>query len=379
MVRQRKRAQKVTLPESEEERSSSAEDTGSEGEAGSLGHHVTDLEEESEDDNDADAPRVAQWVDEEELEEEAEEEEEEEEADAVPAKKANDMDSLRESLSSLPFGALRKAQRALAQTVADTDSEGDDSQDEESGSEREPSSSRVRLDTHTKEDKEREKKRPPKRSNKHAPTEVTSKRTVSRRRTVVEVPKMEVRDPRFMSLAGEYDPTRFQNQYGFLFEMHETELKTLRDNLKRARKLLASSPGNLREAREREVERLELAVKRAESIVNKERRERAEHDALRRAAREEKEKRQQGKQSYWMKDAEKKKLLVKARYEAVAARGGKGAVKRAIERKQKKMSQKETKSRPFPRSSVGRPEGGSAKRRSFGQDEGPSRKRRKAN
>lgn len=45
--------------------------------------------------------------------------------------------------------------------------------------------------------------------------------------------------------------------------------------------------------------------------------------------------------------AEKRKLLVKARYDALAAEGGKRAVRKAIEKKQKKIGQKEKKSRPF--------------------------------
>jgi ribosomal RNA-processing protein 36 len=46
--------------------------------------------------------------------------------------------------------------------------------------------------------------------------------------------------------------------------------------------------------------------------------------------------------------AEKKELLMKARYDAIASSGGKRAVKKAIEKKQKKQSQKEKRSRPFP-------------------------------
>jgi ribosomal RNA-processing protein 36 len=47
--------------------------------------------------------------------------------------------------------------------------------------------------------------------------------------------------------------------------------------------------------------------------------------------------------------ADKKDLLVRARYDALAATGGKSAVKKAIEKKQKKITQKEKKSRPFAR------------------------------
>ena len=84
--------------------------------------------------------------------------------------------------------------------------------------------------------------------------------------------------------------------------MRQDELATLRDNLKRARKLLASSPRHLRPEREAEVERLELAVKRAESSVNRDKRERVEREALRAITKEERDKRQKGKKAYWLKN-----------------------------------------------------------------------------
>jgi ribosomal RNA-processing protein 36 len=51
--------------------------------------------------------------------------------------------------------------------------------------------------------------------------------------------------------------------------------------------------------------------------------------------------------------ADKKDFLVRARYDALAATGGKGAVKKAIEKKRKKISEKEKKSRPFAREGPG--------------------------
>jgi ribosomal RNA-processing protein 36 len=47
--------------------------------------------------------------------------------------------------------------------------------------------------------------------------------------------------------------------------------------------------------------------------------------------------------------ADKRSLLTRARYDAIAAGGGKGAVKKAIEKKQKKIAGKEKRSRPFGR------------------------------
>jgi len=86
--------------------------------------------------------------------------------------------------------------------------------------------------------------------------------------------------------------------------MHETELSTLKENLKRAKKMLASSPRDQREEREYEVAKLEQAVKRAESNVNKDKREQIEQDALQRAKQDEKEKRKAGKGAWHMKDSE---------------------------------------------------------------------------
>jgi len=182
-------------------------------------------------------------------------------------------------------------------------------------------------------------------------------------------PWQVARDPRFLPLAGEFSAQRFQTQYGFLTDIHVNELKELRESLKRARKLLASSPRHLREEREQEIERLERTMKRAESQVNKDKRDKIEQNALQRVAAEEKEKRQQGKGAWYMKDSDKKEVLVRARYDALAAFGGKGAVKKAIEKKQKKTNQKEKKRRPF---AAGSGSGSSAgnKRPRFGGGDG---------
>ncbi|KAI0322649.1 hypothetical protein OF83DRAFT_541926 [Amylostereum chailletii] len=320
----------------------------------------------TDDEEDVDAPRVAQWLDEDDLDESDQSEGEEDDG------RLQDVKSLEDGLQSLPFGALRKARRALAATTVDSDS--DDASDSEGSitqGEATPNKQETSYATGSNEVVPKPKKILTKRSSKHAPTEVTSKRPVSRRRTIVEVPKMEVRDPRFLPMSGDFDAKRFRERYGFIADLHKDEMKTLRDNLKRARKLLSSSPKDLRPEREQEVERLERAVKRAESSVNRDKREKIEQEALSQVSREEREKRKQGKGAYYMKNAEKKSLLLKARYDAMAAEGGRKAVKKAIEKKQKKISQKETKSRPFARPN-GTDDSGSSKRRFSNGDGGDS-------
>ncbi|KAI0756921.1 hypothetical protein C8Q80DRAFT_65573 [Daedaleopsis nitida] len=334
--------------------------------------------EAGEDDLNADAEpdvaRVAQWVDEDDLDVGSEEEEEssdEEEGDGA---------RLEADLHSLSFGALRKAQKALAKAHAVNDSDYEDAS-EGSEPEGQPTSRPGRADKGTeREESSREKREVPKRKHKHAPTEMTSKRPVSRSRFIAE-DKPAPRDPRFLHITGEYDAKQFQTQYGFISDLHQDELKTLRENHKRARKLLANSPRDLREEREAEVERLERAVKRAESAVNKDRREKVEMEALSKAAKEEREKQKQGKKAWFMKDADKKDMLLRAKYDALAAAGGRGAVRKAIEKKQKKVNQKEKKKRPYvagqsPRHGPQLGEGGPSHKRPRPESErGPPRKR----
>lgn len=111
-----------------------------------------------------------------------------------------------------------------------------------------------------------------------------------------------MRDPRFLPFTGKFQPNLYRHSYGFLSGMHKTELSTLKDNLKRAKKMLASSPRDQREEREREVAKLEQAVKRAESNVNRDKREQVEQEALQKVKQEEKEKRKAGKGVWHMKE-----------------------------------------------------------------------------
>ena len=109
------------------------------------------------------------------------------------------------------------------------------------------------------------------------------------------------RDPRFLATAGEFSTEKFSKSYSFLADKHKTELATLRETLKQARKLLASSPRDLRTERGNEVHRLEQAIKRAESMVNKDRLDQVQRDALGKAKKDEELKREQGKGKWFLK------------------------------------------------------------------------------
>jgi len=137
---------------------------------------------------------------------------------------------------------------------------------------------------------------------------------------------------------------------------------------------------------------LELAVKRAESVVNKERMDRIKRGALLKVSKMEKEKQKQGKGKWFLKKcelfristwpnshpistipAEKRELVTRARYDALAVEGGKRAIKKAIEKKRKKINQREKRSRPFPKTSMARED--TRKRKAGWEDD--TRKRRK--
>ncbi|KZS96000.1 DUF947-domain-containing protein [Sistotremastrum niveocremeum HHB9708] len=285
--------------------------------------------------------KASKWVDEDEIDGvDTEEESSDEEAHE------NNLESFENDLASLPLGIRLNAQRALKK-----DTESDSESNSESDSEPEAGPSTIQSI------KSSERLRKPlkvKRSNKHAPMEVTSKKPVPRRRTVVEVKKIPSRDPRFTSGLGDVSQDHFQHDYSFLTDMHREELKTLKDSLKRAKKQLFSSPRETRAERDLEVQRLEMAVKRAESTVNKETRTKLETEAMKKITAEEREKQKSGKGKWFMKQGEKKSALLRARYEAIAESGGSRAVKKIIEKKQRKIAQKEKKSRPFPAARDGR-------------------------
>lgn len=70
---------------------------------------------------------------------------------------------------------------------------------------------------------------------------------------------------------------------------------------------------------------------------------------------------------------EKQKLVMRARYEALAKEGGQRAVKKVIEKRQKKESQKEKRSRPYAKGQESM-----TNKRGFEADSGwPNAKRRR--
>lgn len=164
-----------------------------------------------------------------------------------------------------------------------------------------------------KDNKEKERKELQKRANKHAPTEVTSKRPMSRKREVVEVDKIRSRDPRFLSLSGNFSQDLYEKSFSFLKGSLSKEvadakdqLKTAQLNIRRARSLPGQSEDKtyLIEEHQAEVDRLTHEIQRMSSQAKTSQKKDIEKEALRKIKKEERDKRGEGKKAYYLKDCE---------------------------------------------------------------------------
>lgn len=181
-----------------------------------------------------------------------------------------------------------------------------------------------------------------------SPVAMSSKKQVTRRRAVIDVPRAERRDPRFSSISAEKaNADVHAKRYGFVPQLLKQELRDLQAQVQAAKKAekackLYEKP-RFTEARE-ELEREAVRVRTRLDRANTEQRER---EVLAKVKAEENERRKAGKGAWYLKKAEKKDLLLKARFEALEKQGGKRAVKKVVDKKMKKVAGKEKKSRPF--------------------------------
>ena len=104
-----------------------------------------------------------------------------------------------------------------------------------------------------------------------------------------------------MHVSGMLAAENFHTQYSFLSDLHASELVALCDDYKHACKLLANSLHDLHTVHEEEVRQLERAVKRVESVVHWDMRDKVEAEALQKAVQTEREWRKQSKRPWFMK------------------------------------------------------------------------------
>ncbi|GMH71364.1 hypothetical protein TL16_g05628 [Triparma laevis f. inornata] len=144
-------------------------------------------------------------------------------------------------------------------------------------------------------------------------------------------------------MSGSMNADNFEKGYKFLEQVEEDEIKTLKEKIKagqikgkkgqKSRKRLNTSVDDL-PAQQEELKRLlsqrgerhrSQIERTAKSTVKKKLRKNAEN----------------GGSAYFLKRSEMKKEIVEAKFEELRKRGGDKAVKKAIERRRKKNSNKD--------------------------------------
>lgn len=171
------------------------------------------------------------------------------------------------------------------------------------------------------------------RSSKHAPTEISSKRAVTRRRDAVGLKKDTTRDPRFDPLSGEVNHQVLTKKYAFLDAYRTSELATLKKSIKNKK-----IPEEEREAMKRQIVSMESKMAFEKS---KER----EAKIVREYRREERKRVESGKGVWHVRKSVVREEALKERFEGMKGRQR----DKVIERRRKKITAKERKGMPEER------------------------------
>ena len=189
----------------------------------------------------------------------------------------------------------------------------------------------------------------PYRLSKHAPTIQSSKRPVSRHRTIIAASdhKSQAQDPRFSSLSGPIpDNIKFRHRYAFLNDYRQLEMDALRDvlgNGKKASRLQRKkNPAPIDDGtRDRLTKELGRMENRARAEADKERQERV----MREWKRAERGKVEQGKKPFYLKNSERKKLALVDKFDHMKGKER----ERAMRKKRKKEGERDRRSIPATR------------------------------
>ncbi|KAF2419902.1 DUF947-domain-containing protein [Tothia fuscella] len=168
------------------------------------------------------------------------------------------------------------------------------------------------------------------RSSKHAPTSMSSKRAVTRRRDAIPLSKSKIRDPRFDPLTGPLDAEAVRRKYAFLDTYQADEMSTLRTSIKNPK-----LPDTEKEILKRQLLSMQSKQKAKEK-------EDLEKKVLREHRKKEREMIEQGKKPFYLKRSEQKKQALVERFGGMKEK----EKNRVIERRRKKLSGKERKGLP---------------------------------
>mmetsp|Transcript_6537 Transcript_6537/g.19831 ORF Transcript_6537/g.19831 Transcript_6537/m.19831 type:complete len:216 (-) Transcript_6537:331-978(-) len=134
-------------------------------------------------------------------------------------------------------------------------------------------------------------------------------------------------DPRFEEHCGKFNENLFEKTYAFVDEMREKELNSLRDKLKKEKKL---------PARKELLQQVHQTENQLAQIASDKRRK----EIKRNFKREEREKVKEGKKPYYLTDRKLKDLELRAKYEELKKSG---KLKKYIEKRRKRQASKDKK------------------------------------
>jgi ribosomal RNA-processing protein 36 len=276
-------------------------------------------------------------------------------------------DAAQRKLNTVSFGTLAKAQSLVpSQSKKRKREEGNSEADEklaalrlrlkelQNGRESKSSGKKHKDDTSAQEEiqvsdsEEGEQDMKKGRSSKHAPTSMTSKRQVTRRRGAVEVPKANVRDPRFDPIA-DLDRDKIRKNYSFLDEYVDSEIKDIKATLKTQKtpksgskkKKIKGTP----KLSEEEIDALKRDLVQKESKRASQAARDRHSEVLKEHKKKERELVRSGKQAYFLKNSEVKEMVLVKQFEGMSE----GKREKAMEKKRRRIASKERKNMPDTR------------------------------
>ncbi|KAI5267089.1 DUF947-domain-containing protein [Aureobasidium subglaciale] len=283
--------------------------------------------------------------------------------DILSSSDEDEEENVQDKLSNISFGTLSRAQESMAKKrkrPAGDDTEKEDKLDalrarlrelrESKGVDSAPKKSkkedkttskpaakksRTTKDDDNSDDSDSDSDEdgaPHARSSKHAPMSQVSNRQVTRKRQVIDVPKRQIRDPRFGPLGGPVDDTEISKKYGFINDYQDSEMAELKAAIKKSKN----------EDDKAILKRTLLSMEsKKKARENKER----EQEVIREHRKKEKEAIAQGKNPFYLKKSDQKQQALVNKFDSMKSKDR----ERLIERRRKKVSHQEMKNMPAPR------------------------------
>ncbi|CAG8571092.1 27708_t:CDS:2 [Gigaspora margarita] len=213
--------------------------------------------------------------------------------------------------------------------------------DDDSGSEQEDSndfsSEEDSKDFSSEEETKIKKIGPTKRTSKHRPMEISSKKPVGRFRQIIEIPShiRKRRDPRFDDLSGKFNEDLFEKSYDFLNEYKRSEIEEIKKSINK-------------EKDPEEKQKLQQLLNKLQSRIAHENNLKRKKELKRERKKKEHELIAQGKTPFYIKKSEEKKLELVDKFKTFQKSDSK-VLDKVIEKRRKKNASKEHKYIPFKR------------------------------